>query len=219
MRKKHTKTAGKTATICAYRRSQLAKFGIKDYHNMARVLNPKDYPFSFNEEGFSITIEPAKEILPDEAYKKLMTYVRGATIKKGMCHIVAYEVSHLLEGYGVLFCDGYYSRQGGKLYTHSFCKYDNRYFDPTVEFGLGFSPGITFTYYSSRTFEPKEILIYYVAASLIRDNRLVGFDNIATPTTLEYCFGEPFYAIESPKRFLIDDDGYMQWIDNPTYIS
>lgn len=212
MRKKNTMTAGKTASIPSYRRGQLVKFGIKSYQDMVRVLNPEGHPFTFQTEGFPVKVEPAKDVLPHEAFEELIAFTRVFPILMGQCHTNAFRVAQLLQSYGVLYCDGFYTNADGETNLHSFCKYGERYFDPTVEFGL-YSCGIYgYSYYSSRTFVANEILIYFATTTLMSFH-LVGKTE-CSPSSLDYDFQE-----DDDTRFcyMIDDDGYLRWVDNPYY--
>ena len=211
MRKKIKKTAGKTARqIPTIRRQQLVRFGITDYIDMLRVLYPEDYPFDYEDEGISVKIESAEDVLPPEAYQKLLHLKDDYPIQMGQCHMNAYRVSSCLESFGVLYCDGYYTDVFGRALLHSFCKYNGRYFDPTVEFGYGSSGLSLFTYYSSRTFDPNEIKVFFATASYM-DYHLKGRIT-STPSTLDFDFQEDD---DAPYCYMIDDYGNLKWVDNP----
>lgn len=211
MRKK-SKTAGKTAHILSYRREQLIKFGIKDYEDMLRVLNPQDYTFDFETENVSVIVEPAEQVLPPEAFHELLVLLDDFPMLMGQCHMNAFKVSSCLKSFGVLYCDGTYTDWSGKTYYHSFCKYEGRYFDPTIEFGF-LSPGICeYSYFSSRVFDPHEIHVYFATSSLM--NFHFQGSITSTPTTLDFDFQE---GDEAPFCQLIDDSGCYKWVDNPYY--
>ena len=184
---------------------------------MLRVLYPDEHQYTFNVEETFVEVGKAKDILPTKAYEKLISFVRVFPIKRGMCHITAYKVSLLLRDYGVLYCDGYYSvsNEKDRTYCHSFCKYEDKYFDPTYEFGAGWGTDWIVSYYSSRTYDPYEIRVFFVASTFYT----TGFtgDEIITPATIEF---EPSVTQSfENKCFMIDEDGYLRSIDNPSFTS
>lgn len=206
----------KTNHVPTIIRERLVKFGITNYSNMKRVLHPDIYPFTFTNEERTVQVLPARDVLPKEAYTKLQKFVLAANIAKGMCHVSAYWVAHLLREYGVLYCDGYYLVSGDdRMFCHSFCKYGDKYFDPTYEFGRGWGEKTVELYFCSRTYEPDEIKIYFATTTMMT-NGLTG-DYISTPTTVEFEADKD--ETGRNKFFMIDDDGYLQWMDNPYYSS
>lgn len=174
---------------------------IEDYEF---IKNPFDSAFEFaNGEGL-VSVESTYDVLPIEAQRELKHFLEEMyQVKVGSCHETAVRIGCLLEKYGVIVVDGYYTYEDGITYLHTFCKYRNRYFDPTIESVFGYKETKRFSYESVREFAPHEMRLYYQACGYDQSNNL----NYAYWTS---SIGvNPRNRNDEKSEYLIDDDGFL----------
>ena len=132
-------------------------------------------------------------------------------IKPGSCHSTAALICHLLKPFGVKVCDGYYSNiDSGKRYRHTFCQYQGKYFDPTIEFAFGTWKLNQFAYESIREYSTHEFLLY---------THILGFLNNSSLDTCYYSSTLGNNIGEEALEYMIGDDGFLVSIDNAALVA
>ena len=187
-----------------YVRGKLSKIGLTvgDYDIMK---NPFEHVFVFEEGKGNVSVDSAYSILPLKAKADLKKFLDNFyTVEPKSCHKTACHVGKLLEKYGVIVCNGYYKRKDSNLwYKHSFCKYQDKYFDSTIETLWGEKELQSFEYESVREFNPSEFWLYCNACGYNESNILgmVFYDS-----SLGY--NQRNNADEEPE-YVIDNNGYL----------
>lgn len=175
-----------------------------DYANIKRIINPLNAKFNFVEDKKSVKIERARDVLPFNAYNNLLRYHHNHPIQKRSCHQTACEVAYRLKDFGVEVCDGFYcEKSSGNIYAHTFCKLNDRYFDPTIEFAYSYLSTARFEYFSERIYKPKEFLLIQFAIGY-----LTSGDYLSRTSTSTICKG---FDVISGNYYdvFIDKDGNM----------
>ncbi len=171
------------------------------------ITHPYDFAFEFSKGAGIVNVESVKEVLPNNIQKELRHYLSEEYIVKPCsCHETAVRVGLKLEKYGVEVVDGYYVfLQRDEIHNHTFCKYNDKYFDPTIEEVFG-SEGIQqFQYISERVFSPHEMFLYQNSCGYAAFGE---FSGIYWLPTLRRHKDEIGIIEESP--FVMDEEGFLQ---------
>lgn len=170
------------------------------------ITHPFDYAFEFKKGEGCVRVDSAYEVLPEAAQRELRAFLNQVyCVEKGSCHKTAVEVGLLLEKYGVEVVDGYYKLIDDDItYRHSFCKYNERYFDPTIEEYYGFKKTKGFSYISERVFSPHEIRVFQFACAYLETKQ--PLQKVFVCSTL----GENKYSPERTPEYMIDNEGFLQ---------
>ncbi len=170
------------------------------------ITHPYDFAFEFSKGDGIVNVESAYEVLPMNAQKELHHFLtKEYIVEPRTCHKTAVRVGLKLEKYGVEVVDGYYVfLPDGDIHNHSFCKYKDRYFDPTIEAVFGREGIKHFEYISERVFSPHEMYLYQNSCGYAAFGEI---DDIYWVPTLRRHKDDKGKK-ESP--FVMDEEGFLQ---------
>lgn len=170
------------------------------------ITHPYDFAFEFSKGDGVVNVESVKVVLPKDVQKELRRFLSEEYIvEPRSCHQTAVRVGMQLEKYGVEVVDGYYVfLENEEIHNHTFCKYKDKYFDPTIEEVFGIEGIQQFQYFSERVFSPHEMYLYQNSCGYAAFGEFSGIYWLPTLRRHKDEVG----IEESP--FVMDEEGFLQ---------